>query len=131
MPPLNDGAGRAYGIGYETQSRIFSDKLALFVFIFFLISILVQAALLLMNWSQLPPEVPIFYSKPWGEAMLGPPIYLWILPTFTILFFIINYFIAIFLLRENYFLNRVLIVFSAIISFATLYDMSRIIGLLV
>lgn len=119
------------GFKFEVQEKISSDRLALFVFIFFLISVTIQGALIVLNWRTLPPQVPIFYSKPWGEPMLAAPIFLWILPSLTVIFVIVNYFVALYLLRSQYFLNRVLVVFSAIISFSTLYDISRIIGLLV
>ncbi len=116
---------------YEAQERLSSDKLTLFVFIFFVISTLAQSSLILINWGELPPEIPILYSRPWGEMMLASPIFLWILPAATIIFILLNFFIALYFLRTQYFLNRVLIVFSAIIALATLYDLTRIIGLLV
>ena len=50
------------------------------VLIFCVVSILAQASLILSASGKLPPQIPIFYSKPWGEPMLGPPIALWILP---------------------------------------------------
>lgn len=27
-------------------------------------------------WKQIPPQIPIFYSRAWGEAQLGSPIWL-------------------------------------------------------
>jgi len=118
------------GITYEATERISSDKLVLYVFIFSILSVLAQSEVILINWGQLPPEVPIFYSRPWGELMLASPRFLWILPVITAVFVFINYFIALFIIRSQYFLNRVLIVFSALIASATAYDMTRIIGLL-
>ncbi|OGD83879.1 hypothetical protein A3A54_01885 [Candidatus Curtissbacteria bacterium RIFCSPLOWO2_01_FULL_39_62] len=119
------------GFRYEAQERISSDRLVFVVFVFFIISTLTQSALILVNWGTLPPEVPIFYSRPWGEQILARPIYLWILPIITVVFVLTNYFIALFLIQSQYFLNRVLIIFGAIIAFATLYDMTRIVGLLI
>lgn len=29
--------------------------------------------LLAIFWRKLPPEIPLFYSLPWGEEQLGPP----------------------------------------------------------
>ena len=120
-----------FGFRYEAQERIYSDRLVFFVFIFCVLSTLTQSALILINWGKLPPAIPIFYSRPWGELMLGAPAFLWILPVITVAFVLTNYFIALFLIQSQYFLNRVLIVFSAIIAFATVYDAVRIIGLLV
>lgn len=119
------------GLRYDAQARIFSDKFIFYIFFFIILSLLGQSTLLLINWGQLPPVVPIFYSKPWGDLMLAAPIYLWLLPGVTLIFFIINYYIAIYILREYYFLNRVLIVFTALIAISMLYNLSKIIGLLV
>lgn len=130
MENIKDATTRL-GIRYEAQDRLLSDKLTLFVFIFFVISVIAQSSLILINWSKLPPEVPIFYSRPWGEPMLAAPIFLWILPVSCVVFVLLNLFIALYLIKAHYFLNRVLIVFSAIIAFATLYDVIRLMGLLV
>lgn len=127
-----DASGTKLGfIKYDAQERLSSDKLSFFVFIFFLISVLGQASLLLINWGNLPPEAPIFYSRSWGEPMLAAPIFLWILPALTVVFALVNYFIALYFFQNLYFLRRVLVIFSAIISFATLYGVTKIIGLLV
>ena len=32
----------------------------------------VSAGLILINWKRLPPEIPLYYSRPWGEAQLAP-----------------------------------------------------------
>ena len=127
---VNPQHGR-FGFPHEAQERISSDKFALIVFIFSVFSLLTQSTFILINWGKLPPAIPIFYSRPWGELMLGSPAFLWILPIVTVAFVLTNYFIALFLIQSQYFLNRVLIVFSAIIAFATVYDTVRIIGLLV
>lgn len=117
---------------YEVSGeRLTSDKLVFFVLIFFVFSILAQSLLILVNWNELPPEVPLFYSRSWGELMLVRPIMLWILPGFTLIFTFLNYFIALYFKNRYYFLNRVLIYFSALLGFISLYDLARIVKLLV
>ncbi len=37
----------------------------------------ITAGLTAIFWNQIPPQIPIFYSKPWGEAQLGTPLWLW------------------------------------------------------
>lgn len=34
-------------------------------------------------WKLLPPEVPLWYSRPWGQAQLAGPAWLLVLPTIT------------------------------------------------
>lgn len=39
-----------------------------------------QVGLLLWWGRELPPEVPLFYGRPWGAAMLASGSGLWLLP---------------------------------------------------
>src|SRR4030042_7042159 len=116
-----DNLSSKTGFSVDLKNQITSDKIYLFISIFCVISILIQVSLILTSWGRLPPEIPIFYSRPWGEQMLATPIFLWILPSLTILFAGLNYLIDLFLVREYFFLQRVLILINAIIAFATLY----------
>lgn len=45
---------------------------------------------LLLKWNSLPPQLPLFYSLPWGEAQLGSPSQLLILPTASLFIFGLN-----------------------------------------
>jgi len=69
-----------------------------FVWSSFLISLSIIALLagfILLKWNQLPPEIPLFFSRPWGNDQLTPPINLWLLPGFSLLVLISNFFLAI------------------------------------
>ncbi len=55
-----------------------------------------QAIFLTINFSRLPPQVPLFYSQPWGEPQLASPGLLFLLPGFSFLFFLLNSTISIF-----------------------------------
>lgn len=35
--------------------------------------LLPAAAILLINWRRLPPQLPLYYSLPWGEEQLATP----------------------------------------------------------
>lgn len=43
-------------------------------------SVATGAGLWLVFGRQLPPQIPIWYSRPWGESQLGPPQALLIMP---------------------------------------------------
>ncbi len=61
--------------------------------IFFLTGLLLTAAeggLLLYYQAKLPPEVPLFYSLPWGETRLTDPHWLWTLPALSAVVLILN-----------------------------------------
>ena len=106
------------------------DKLALLIFLFSVLSTLLQSSLILSANSNLPPQVPLFYSRPWGETMLAAKIFLWILPAICALVTITNFSLAVFVLKGKKFLGRVLLMFSLIIAIGTLFDTAKIIGLL-
>lgn len=118
-------------ISREAEIKVFSNKFLVVVICVSLVSILAQASLILVSWGKLPPQIPIFYSKPWGEAILAPPVFLWILPVLAILVCAINFTIAVFFAPENIFLLRVLFIFSLIVTLITLYDSTKIISLLI
>lgn len=114
----------------NAQKNIAGDRLSFFTFSFFLVSVLIQSMLILLVWSKLPPQLPIFFSRPWGENVLAPKLFLWSLPIITVLFFFVNYFASLTLARGNLFLFRIIVVFSFIVSLLTLYDTLKIVTLL-
>ena len=114
----------------EAKEKIAGDRFSYFTFISCLLAVLAQVSLILVSWGKLPPQIPLFYSRPWGEAMLAPPILIWILPSLSLIFFIINFLIVITLTREEIFLSRILTSFSLICCLALLYDVAKIVSLL-
>ncbi len=107
-----------------------ADRFAFWIFLFSLVSILAQVSLILVSWNRLPPAIPLFYSRPWGEPMLTSPIFLWILPAIGLAVTIVNFSLSIFAFSKNRFLTQVLVTFCLVVAFATLYDAVKIIGLL-
>jgi len=49
-----------------------------------------QLGLILFFWRRLPPEVPLFYSRPWGKEQLTTPWSFFILPALSLIVFLIN-----------------------------------------
>lgn len=114
----------------EASQSLTADRFSFSILIFCILSILAQISLILVSWGNLPPQLPLFYSRPWGEAMLASPLLLWILPTIAVFLTIVNFSVAIFWFKTNHFLMRVLVIFTALVAFATLYDSAKIIALL-
>lgn len=44
-------------------------------------SLVASIGTLLMFWQYLPPEIPLWYGRPWGQDMLTPKLGLWWIPT--------------------------------------------------
>ncbi|MDP2632147.1 MAG: hypothetical protein Q8P25_00290 [Candidatus Curtissbacteria bacterium] len=114
----------------KASLRVSRDRFSSFVFVFSLLCLLLQSSLILVSWGKLPPQVPIFYSRPWGEIILAAPFWLWLLPGILLMTLIVNWVFAIFFVSSERFLVRVLLLFNLVISTATLYDVVKIISLL-
>src|SRR3989304_7749669 len=114
----------------DRSSGLFSDKILFFIFLFCMLSILLQSLLILTAFAKLPPEIPLFYSKTWGAQMLAPKLYIWILPAITLVIYLLNMLISRFLLFKDEFLKRALFITSAVVSTAAFLDTSKIISLL-
>ena len=50
-----------------------------------------------INQGNLPPEIPLWYSKIWGEKRLVNQEWLWLIPILITIFFVLNQFISNFL----------------------------------
>lgn len=112
-------------------SNLKRDKLAFSAYIFCLLSILSQASLLLVSWGKLPPEVPLFYSRPWGEQILAAPVFLFLIPAVALLALVVNSLLANLLTGDDIFLRRVLVTFSVLVAVTTLYGTVKIVSLLI
>jgi hypothetical protein len=96
-----------------------------------LLFILTGLIYLFFRFNDLPPTVPLYFSLPWGESELAPAVNLFILPGFSIVITLINYFLAIFLLDGNRLLSRLLVIFSSLFSCLSLVALFEIINLIV
>lgn len=115
---------------YDIEEGVARDKFSLSVLIFSIFSIFLQGTLILINWRKLPPELPLFYSQPWGEKMLARPLFFLILPVIVLVFLISNYWILL-LQKENVFLRRIITAFTLLVSFFCTYSLIKIISLLI
>lgn len=111
------------------QRRIMRDRLSVLALFGAVISLLFQVALIGVSWRRLPPEVPIFYSRIWGDEILASPIFLWSLPATLVIFSTVNFLIAAYLVSDNPFLVRVLVIVTLVIAMTTLWNNVKIISL--
>ncbi|HAP37738.1 hypothetical protein A2574_00530 [Candidatus Shapirobacteria bacterium RIFOXYD1_FULL_38_32] len=95
-----------------------------------LLIITVQIVLLIYKFNDLPPQVPLFYSLPWGEPQLAPASQLFFLPTFSIVFSLINNLLAATIFSKTTLLSKLLVVSSLVISILSLVTLFQIISLL-
>lgn len=116
--------------GKRDTFETLTDRLYFPILIFCVLSIIGQILLIGFSWDRLPPQVPLFYSRPWGEKMLAQTFVIWALPTLSLFLILINFLGAIVFFRDNRFLSLVLVIFSFLIAFGTFYDTLKIITLI-
>ena len=96
-----------------------------------LIFIVIQLTVLIWQFGNLPQQVPLYYSLPWGELQLVSASTLFIIPTLSIVLFLVNHLFAIGFSQKNHLLANLLIFTSLIVSFFFLLTLLKIIYLVV
>ena len=107
--------------------RYRSSKWGLRIFLLFFTFSL---GMLFLKWQNLPPEVPLYYSLPWGEEQLTTPFSLLILPLSSFFIFLLNFFLASIFLEKEPWLLRILILTATIFSFLSTLALIKIIFLI-
>jgi len=76
------------------KTDIFEDKLIKRYFKLSLFLISTSLLFIVLKFRELPPQVPLFYSLPWGEKQLTNKFYLFLLPFGSIIILLSNIFLA-------------------------------------
>jgi len=98
---------------------------------FNLLFLSIQLAIIAFYWHRLPPQLPLFYSRPWGEEQLANPAALLFLPTTSLTLFLINLFFASSAPKEEKLLQKILTSASTIFSLLCLITLIQIIKLVI
>lgn len=118
-------------ISRETQASILGDRLNLGILSTCIALIAIQVGLIFVSLPKLPPQIPLFYSRPWGETMLAPNIFIWILPLSNLIICTFNLNLAIFVFKASPLLFKTLFAVSLLVSIMLAYDVVKIITLLI
>jgi len=106
------------------EEKIFRLSFAI-GFFFFLLGTL----LLFLKFKSLPPQVPLFYSKPWGEERIPAKIWLWLIPALSLLILFFNFLILPLFLKKERFLVIILSLVSVVSLFLLFWTLLQIIFL--
>ena len=98
----------------------------LWIFVANLFVVIGATVLLLLNQKTLPPQIPLWFSKPWGEARLAEPKFIWLLAFIILLVFFINNILAKLLLDKHRTLALIMVWAALIISLILLFPLYRI-----
>jgi len=95
----------------------------------FILNILGVVAIGLV-FVHLPPQIPLYYSRPWGEDQITTPIFLFILPLGSLLFHCTSIFLIITQTYRYRVYAQLLLTFSlvvAILASFTIYNIIRLV----
>jgi hypothetical protein len=94
-----------------------------------IIVLLCQVAILFIRFNSLPPQIPLYYSLPWGEQELAPVSSIFILPALSVIILLLNNILAVFFLKSNQLFSRILVIISLVCSFFAAVALFQIINL--
>ena len=119
------------GINFEQgiQKGIFANKISYFSFWVVVAGIISQLAFIVLSMGLLPGKIPLFYSMPWGEAVLASAIFIWIIPILNFVFAVFDY-LLINKYKDDRFLSISLAALVILICFICTYGTLKIIFLL-
>ncbi len=86
--------------------------------------------LIILAFSKLPPLVPLWYSKPWGPDRLAHPLWLFLFPISSILWYCIDVLLSIFVTREYLVFSQLLLTSSVIVSMVSFFSVIKIIAIM-
>jgi len=95
------------------------------------ILLLTQLGIIILAWRSLPPQLPLFYSRPWGNEQLTYPAGLLILPGLSLVAFLANFFFLSLIPKIEKLLQEILMATSVIFSLLCLITLVQIIKLVV
>ncbi len=83
------------------------------------------SALVALTIKDLPPEIPLFYSLPWGESRLTSPVWLWALPAVSGVTLLVNILVSQLLFESV--LDRILAATTTLVALMSLVTLGKII----
>ena len=103
------------------------DPVVFWATTFSLLGVAIILGLLVVTYNNLPSQLPLFYSLPWGEGQLVPISRIVILPSLTIILTLSNLLISWHLHESQQILKRMISLFSASLSLILTLSAIRII----
>ena len=76
---------------------------------------LVLILFFIIRWSRLPPQIPLFYSRPWGEDQLVDSWMIFMLPIFMTGCFFLNELVYQKFFVDNLFVKKIIYFFNLFI----------------
>lgn len=116
-------------INLSLLGKFWEEKINGTLFRWNVLVIIFQLGFVFLKFDDLPKQVPLYYSLPWGSQRLASAASLFLLPSFSIVFSLINNIIAAFTLQSIQVISKLLIVFSLAYSVLSMITLIHIVYL--
>lgn len=93
------------------------------------IIVVIQLVLIGISYRNLPPLIPLFYSRPWGEEQLINPLALYILPIGIVFWYLLAIILIHKKMSDYRVFSQLLLVIQAVSGLGGLYVLLRILFL--
>lgn len=100
----------------ETAVILVPDRISRLSYVYAIGIFLLMVGLLTVFLGKLPPNVPLYFTLPWGEARLAPKQMLYGLPGLTVLFLVVNLLVARAVQKLSPLLPKVLAVSTLVVA---------------
>ncbi len=94
---------------------------------------LIAAQFFYLFWSypNLPNQIPLYFSQPWGESWLASLPMIFLLPSFSLIIVLVNSSIALLIHHQKPLLAKILLAFSLLFSILSSVSLFQIINLVI
>ena len=121
---------KSISIQISSLGLFWQEKVNRKIFRWNIVLILAQLAFIIFKFNNLPGQLPLYYSLPWGESQLASASSLFLLPTFSIILLLLNNLFASFFLKTIPLLSRLLVIISLIFSVFSFITLLKIVTLI-
>lgn len=97
-----------------------------FVAVLFIFSV----AILVWRFAYLPADVPLWYSKPWGDEQFAHPLWLFLFPVTILIVFFLNIYVSAKFSSKHLIFAQLLFATSLIVAILSLVNLAKILFLI-
>ena len=138
MRAFKNAKGKNNGEGRISPAKILSfwegaaaDRLFVIFFVLWLLPLVLTLIFLLLKWRTLPSEVPLFYSRVWGEGQLAKKEFIFLVLGGVFFWGIVNQAAAMFFLSRDKVMTYLLCGTSSLLTVLTAVTIFNIVNLFV
>jgi hypothetical protein len=124
-------AGETHRVASTTWNGMSGNWLISVVRKFVLFLFILSAGFLVWRFPALPPEVPLWFSRPWGADQLASPYWLVLLPVSSLVWYGIDLAIGMYITTEYLIFTQMLFLSSLIVSLLSFITIIKILFLVV